>query len=127
MVHAQMYDEDDEIFRRVRTLALALPEAQEKVSHGRPAFFTPKVFCYYGGSLKVDGSWVQRPQSIMVLADLAEREALRSRPEAYVPGYLGGSGWTGLDITEETDWDEVREWVIGSYRVTAPKRLAALT
>lgn len=35
-----MFDETDPLLARVRGIALALPEAGEKVSHGRPAFFT---------------------------------------------------------------------------------------
>mgnify|MGYP000895616343 CR=1 FL=1 len=40
----------------------ALPGAAEKVSHGRPAFFTTKVFAYYGGSRKVDGVYDKDPR-----------------------------------------------------------------
>jgi hypothetical protein len=44
-----MFDHDDPYLGRVRELAQALPGADMKVSHGRPAFFTKKVFAYYGG------------------------------------------------------------------------------
>ncbi|HUG85363.1 MAG TPA: hypothetical protein VMM13_12400, partial [Euzebya sp.] len=74
MAHPQMFDDDDPVLARVRGVALVLPDAAEKVSHGRPAFFTTKIFAYYGGSRKVDGEWVQHPQSIMLLPDAAERE-----------------------------------------------------
>jgi hypothetical protein len=57
-----MFDDDDPVLARLRTMALHLPGAAEKVSHGRPAFHTVKVFAYYGGSVKVDGEWVQHPQ-----------------------------------------------------------------
>ena len=56
MAHPVMYDDADPHFQRVSTLALALPQAQMKVSHGRPAFFTQKVFAYYGASVKVEGA-----------------------------------------------------------------------
>ena len=46
MAHPIMFDDADAMLGRVRDPALALPEAGEKVSHGRPAFFTQKVFCY---------------------------------------------------------------------------------
>ncbi len=52
-----MFDDKDPLLKRVRKLALAFPDANEKVSHGRPAFYTVKVFAYYGGSQKVDGEW----------------------------------------------------------------------
>lgn len=125
VAHPLMFDEDDPVYQRVRALALGLPEADMKVSHGRPAFFTRKVFCYYGGSHKVEGTWVEHAQSILVLANLGDQAALRALPEAYVPGYLGASGWTGLDLTEDADWDEVTGWIRDSYRATAVGRLRA--
>ena len=121
-----MFDDDDPLLARVRGIALGLPGAAEKVSHGRPAFFTTKVFAYYGGSVKVDGEWVQHEQSVMVLPDRAEREALLADPRVYVPGYLGAYGWIGLDLGAAADgWDEVAELVESSYRATAAKRLVA--
>ena len=48
--HPIMFDDTDPVLARVREIALALPEAAEKVTHGRPTFFTAKVFAYYGGS-----------------------------------------------------------------------------
>jgi hypothetical protein len=123
-----MFDDDDPVLARVRELALAFPEADEKVSHGRPAFFTTKVFAYYGGSLKVDGEWVQHPQSILVQPDPDERRALVDDPRVYVPAYLGPSGWLGLDIgldDGDTDWDEVAELLDASFRRTAPTRAIA--
>ncbi|HEU4807015.1 MAG TPA: MmcQ/YjbR family DNA-binding protein [Homoserinimonas sp.] len=126
MTHELMFEDDDPVLARVRSIALTLPEAQEKVSHGRPAFFTDKVFAYYSGSLKVDGEWVQHPRSVVVQADTAEREVLRRMPGTYVPGYLGVAGWTGVDLDAATDWDEVTELIEESYRVTAPVRLVAL-
>ncbi len=125
MTHPQMFDDDDPVLARVRELALALPGTAEKVSHGRPAFYTTKVFAYYGGSLKVDGEWVQHPQSLMLYGDLSGQEALRDRADAWIPGYLGAYGWTGVDIGPDADWAEVADLLEESYRATAPKRLVA--
>lgn len=125
MPHPQMFDDDDPVLARVRGLALALPGAAEKVSHGRPTFFTGKVFCYYGGSVKVDGEWIQHSPAIVVQAEAGEREALRELANAFVPAYLGPAGWTGIDLGDDTDWDEVAELLEESYRQTAPKRLVA--
>lgn len=127
MEHPEMFEADDPWYVRVRELALALPGAQEKVSHGRPCFFTKKVFAYYGGSLKVDGTWVQHPQSVVLLTDLDGQYALRAQPGAYVPGYLGAYGWTGLDLDEDTDLDDLADWIEASYAFTAPPRPARTT
>ena len=121
-----MFDDVDPVLARVRRIALALPEAAEKVSHGRPAFYTRKVFAYYGGSQKVHGVWVQHPSAVMVLADLDGQSALRALPDAWVPGYLGPYGWTGLDLGTTTDWDDVAGFIEESYRFTATARLTAL-
>ncbi|MBB2948803.1 glucan biosynthesis protein [Actinoplanes lutulentus] len=122
-----MFDEADPLLGRVRVLALALPDAAEKVSHGRPAFFTTKVFAYYGGSVKVDGVYRQHEQSVMVLPDPDEREALLGDERCFVPAYLGVSGWVGVDLTEDSDWQEIAELLGASYRRTAgPRRIAAL-
>jgi predicted DNA-binding protein (MmcQ/YjbR family) len=117
-----MFDDDDPYLARVRELACALPGTAEKVSHGRPAFYTKKVFAYYGGSLKQDGAWVQHRHSLIVLADPIDRRALLEEDRVYVPAYLGPSGWIGVDLDERTDWDEVAELLDASYRLTAPKR-----
>lgn len=123
VAHPQMFDDDDPLLARVRGLASAFPGADEKVSHGRPAFFTTKVFAYYGGSLKVDGEWVQHPQSIVVQPDSADRHALLQDSRVYVPAYLGPSGWVGLDLDAAGEWDEVAELLDASFRLTAPRRL----
>ncbi|MDM4722389.1 MmcQ/YjbR family DNA-binding protein [Micromonospora sp. WMMA1363] len=126
MPHPIMFDEADPLLRRLRALALAFPDAAEKVSHGRPAFYTTKVFAYYGGSVKVDGVHRQHEQSVLVLVDPDERAALSDEHRCFVPAYLGASGWIGVDLTGDTDWDEVDELLDASYRRTAGARRVAL-
>lgn len=116
-----MFDDDDPVLAKVRELASGFPDAAEKVSHGRPAFYTKKVFAYYGGSLKVEGEWVQHPQSLVVLPDPGDRVALLEEERVYVPAYLGPSGWIGVDLDTATDWTEVTELLDASYRSTAPR------
>ncbi len=117
-----MFDDDDPVLGRLREVALALPDAAEKVSHGSPAFFTTKVFAYYGGSVKVGAGYERHGQSLLVLADPAERPALLGDDRFFHPMYLGPSGWVGLDLDAGTDWGEVRELVETSYRLTAGVR-----
>lgn len=125
MAHPRMFDDDDPLLGRLREVALALPGADWKVSHGRPAFFTTRVFAYYGGSRRVDGEWVAHDHAVLVLPDEAERPALLEDPRVWVPAYLGTSGWLGLDLPADparVDWDEVAELLDASYRRTAPAR-----
>lgn len=119
-----MFEDDDPYLARVRAIALHLPEAKEKVSHGRPAFFTGKVFGYYGAAVKVDGEWVQHRQSLLVLPEDEEARALQEEPRCFVPAYLGPAGWLGIDLDERTDWAEIEELLASSYLRTAPSRLA---
>jgi len=122
-----MFDEADPMLARFRTLALAFPDAAEKISHGRPVFFTTKIFAYFGGSVKVDGVYRQHEHSMLVQVDPGEREALLAEDRCYVPAYLGASGWIGVDLPGDTDWAEVGEMLDASYRRTAgSRRVAAL-
>ena len=125
MAHPIMYDEDDPVLVRLREIALCLPGAAEKVTHGWPAFYTVKVFGYYGGSIKVDGAYVRHDQSLLVLPDLGEHEALVQDERVYRPAYLGPYGWLGIDLTIDMDWVEVAELLDASFRITAPHRLVA--
>lgn len=123
MPHPLMFSPDDPLLARVRTIALEFPETDEKVSHGRPAFFTQKVFCYFGGSTRIDGEWVAHDAAIMVRPDPDDDPALRQDPRFWVPAYLGPSGWLGIDLDDDTDWKEIAELLDASYRMTAPRRL----
>jgi hypothetical protein len=125
MPHPWLFDDDDPFLERLRRVALALPGADEKVSHGRPAFFTTKVFAYYGGSQKIDGAWVRHDRALLVLPERAEREALLGDARVWIPAYLGPSGWLGLDLDDDPDWTELRELLEESFRLTAPARLVA--
>ena len=127
VAHPIMFDDADPMLVRVRELALAFPDAAEKVSHGTPAFYTTKVFAYYGGSIKVDGEWVRHDSSLLVLIDPDERDAMLAEERCYFPAYLGPSGWLGVDLGADTDWAEIGELLDASYRRTAGvRRVAAL-
>lgn len=126
MAHPEMFDRNDPMLSRVRSVALDLPGAAEKISHGRPTFFTKKVFAYYGGSVRRGADdWVQHPQSVVILLGSDERAALLEDPRTYIPAYLGPSGWLGFDLTSDADFPEVGELIESSYRNTAPARLLA--
>ena len=123
-----MFDEDDPFLARVRAICLALPGAAEKVAHGRPNFFTRKVFAIFGGSLKGHHYAPIARHSLLFLPDAAEREALLEDSRCFVPAYVGTSGWLGLTFhglagPDDVDWSEMAELVDASYRLTASKTL----
>jgi len=120
MAHEPHFDPEDEVLGTLRARCLELPGADEKVSHGRPVFFTKKIFAIYGSSTKGEHG-VDYPQSLVFLPDEEERPALEQHPSVFVPMYWGPYGWLGYDLRNTPDWDEVTELVEDSYRMTANK------
>lgn len=121
-----MLSEDpDLVLERLRALCLALPEAEELVSHGIPAFRAGgKMFAYFRHNHHGDGRTVVcvktaggDEQSMLIEAD----------PELYSwPAYLGPSGWVALNLAPAaTDWRHVAARVRASYRLAAPRRLVS--
>ncbi len=121
MAHPQRFDEDDPVLARVREICLALPGADIKVSHGRPAFFTTKIFTIYGAEANTS----EYDQSIVIKPDPDEAEALTHDDRFFTPKYWGPTGWIALDLASAVDWGEVGELVEVSFRLTAPKTLIA--
>lgn len=126
MAHPRRYDDRDPDLQRLRQVALAFPEAAEKESHGRPVFFTQRVFAVYGATVKGDHESRVWDQSVVVKPDGEERRALLEDERFFEPAYVGASGWVGLNLRIGTpDWAEIRELLDASYRNTAPKRLVS--
>lgn len=124
MAHPARFDELDPFLGELRRVALELPEAAEKISHGHPVFFTKKIFAIFGAVVKGDHADPRHAQSVVFLPDQIEREALIQEERFFVPGYYGPSGWLGLSFrVEQPDWQEVAELLEMSYRNTAPKTL----
>jgi len=118
------------LLARVRELALALPETDERESHGSPGFRvggekTGKYFAYFAdqhhGSPHI--ACLVRTGSMDELLALVE-----DQPEIYFkPAYYGASGWVGIILNRPgVDWDAVGEWLERSWRGAAPKRLTRL-
>jgi len=56
----------------------------------------------------------------------AQQVLVSSNPDRFfVPPYVGCHGWVGMWLDVAIEWDEVADLVDESYRMTAPKRLAA--
>lgn len=127
MPHPIMFSDDDPGLAELRGIALSFPEVFEKISWGRPVFCVPKMFVMFGGNSKIDGDMVAYPYSMLVKVEESERTALEQDSRFFFPAYMGPFGWLGLDFTAaKVDWDEVRELVDASYRLTAAKRLIKL-
>ena len=118
-----MFDDDDPVLGRVRELCLGFPEAEERVSHGRPCFRVAKQFAVYGGGRRTPHGHEQHPHALMFIADPAEREALDQDGRFFLPAYYGPAGWRAIDVdAPDCDWEELAELVETSYRIVANKR-----
>lgn len=114
---------EDPRLTRLSEIALAFPEAQRQL-HGSHAQFLvrKKTFAYFLDNHHGDG--------IVAIAGrvfpgdnkaLAEAQPRRF----YLPAYVGPRGWVALRLDiGKIDWEEVRELLLTSYTLSAPKKLA---
>jgi hypothetical protein len=111
---------------RVRKFALSLPEAHEVEAWGEPTFRVKnKIFAMYASADTHHGGgrpaiWCKaKPvnQALMI-------EAARDR--FFSPPYVGPSGWIGVWLDKDVDWDELLDLLRDGYRMTAPKKLLVL-
>ncbi len=113
--------------RRIAEIALALPAASEKLSHGANAFQVAgkKMFAYFQHDHHGDGII-----SVTVKTSGLEEQAMliEADPDVYYrPAYIGHQGWVGLRLDQgEPDWDQVADRLQISWRLAAPKKLAAM-
>jgi len=116
-------------FDRVRTITLALPEVNERHSHGEPCFFIRdrRPLCYYHDDHNGDGRislWC--PGGPGALAELVALDPHRFfRPTPSASGAF--DHWIGiyLDAPRPTDadWREIAEVLQDAYRLVAPRTL----
>lgn len=111
---------------RVRELAMALPEADEVVSHGMPCFgiVKGKKFAYFTEDHHGDG----KTALLVKISGADERASLIEMDceRYYRPAYFG-DGWIGIRLDlGDTDWDAIGDWLRKSWLAVAPKKLAGL-
>lgn len=111
---------------RLRKLCLGLPEAHEVEAWGEPTFrVRNKLFAMYAAANNHHGAG--RPAVWCKAAPGNQALMVRAAPgRFFVPPYVGPSGWIGVWLDGDADWDELRELLRDSYRLIAPKRLGAL-
>ena len=115
----------DQRLTQLTRVALSLPETSRQV-HGSHAQFLvrKKTFAYFLDNHHGDGI-------VAVTCKIlpGENTALaKAQPRRYyLPSYIGPKGWVALRLDiGKIDSDEVRELLLGSYLLIAPRRLAAL-
>ncbi|MCC6365974.1 MAG: MmcQ/YjbR family DNA-binding protein [Bryobacterales bacterium] len=115
---------EDPRLTRVSRICLALPEATRTLAGLHAAFLVrKKTFAWFLNNHHGDGivslcCKVMKGDNTALVAASPER--------FYLPAYVGSRGWIALRLdVGQVDWDEVAELARGSYRLIAPKRLAA--
>lgn len=111
---------------QVRARAMALPEAEETLSHGMACFgiVKGKKFAWVSSDHHGDGK-----TALLVKISGPDEQAhlIETDPGHYHrPAYFG-DGWIGLRLDlGDTDWDVVADWLARSWRSVAPKKLTGL-
>jgi phosphoribosylglycinamide formyltransferase-1 len=115
---------EDRRLVRLTKLTLALPEAERELTFGHARFHVrDKTFAWYLDDHHGDG--IVSVSCKMAPGENQEVAALDPK-RFYLPAYMSHRGWIALRLDlGRIDWAEVEELVSESYRLTAPKRLAA--
>ena len=110
------------ILERLRKICLALPEANERVSHGEPTWFAGKGKCFamlddhHHGAEHV-AVWLPLPPG-------AQADLESSAPDRFFrPPYVGASGWVGVVLDDKPDWKLVESFVRDAFIHVAKKKL----
>jgi formyltetrahydrofolate-dependent phosphoribosylglycinamide formyltransferase len=116
----------DALLARVRSLALNLPAAAERLSHGSPGFHVEggKFFAYFTENHHGDGITAL----LLKVSGLDEQAMLIELDPArfFRPKYFGPAGWVGIVLTDGPDWERIEAMMIAAWRLCAPRRLAML-
>jgi hypothetical protein len=120
----------EDIVERVSALCLALPEVTVRVDYSRiRERSTARSFDIRRRSFCLLVAWEdpagQTVPLLVLRAGPQEREALLSIGHPFFASRAGRDR-IGVLLTDDTDWAEIRELVIESYRILAPKKLTAL-
>jgi hypothetical protein len=108
----------------VRRICLALPEVNERLSHGAPTFFIrdKKTFATVWDNHHND----QRLGLICAAPVGVQQQLVDEEPDRfYVPAYVGHRGWIGVRIDRKPDWAEIEQILFEAYACVAPAKLVA--
>ena len=108
----------DRVHRKLREICLSLPDTKETMTWGKPHFRVgDKIFAGYGEEKgkPVIGFKLRMDHAAACVHD----------PRFWPAPYVGHKGWVSMDASSVKDWDEVRELILESYRLIAPKRSIA--
>jgi predicted DNA-binding protein (MmcQ/YjbR family) len=117
-------EKEDRRLSRLTAICLALPQTSRQCHGSHAAFHVgKKIFAYFLNDHHGDGIVAV---TCKVLPGDNAALAAAGPQRFYPPAYLASRGWVALRLDfGDVDWGEVTELVMTSYRLIAPKRLAA--
>ncbi|MFZ5746163.1 MAG: MmcQ/YjbR family DNA-binding protein [Pseudomonadota bacterium] len=115
-------NDPDGALTQIRDAALALPEVEERASHGQPTFFVAgRMFAQFRHNHHGDG------RTVLAVRTGEDEEAtmlVEAAPELYSTVAYLRRGWVGLAVGRpDTDWAHVADWIARSWAGSAPARL----
>ena len=113
----------DAAIAKLRAICMALPEVEERNSHGEPAWFVrgKKQFACLADHHHDDrfGFWCAAPPG-------AQDVLIRAAPDSFFrPPYVGVRGWLGVRLDVPVDWAQVADIVNDAWCCVAPAKLLA--
>lgn len=112
----------DALIDRARSIALALPDVTEKLSHGEPAFFVRgRMFFMIDNNHHGSGHvavWCNAPEG-------AQEALVTADPKHFfVPPYVGKGGWLGVRLDSGLAWPVIADLLKQAHATTAAKAKA---
>lgn len=108
-------------YQEMQRIALSFPEATEEEKWGHPNFcVNGKIFVSFGVN---DAG---EPSCTFKLDKTLGPQLIEFDDRFTKAAYVGRYGWVRMNLTDVTDWDEVKGFVEQSYRLIAPKKLQKL-
>jgi predicted DNA-binding protein (MmcQ/YjbR family) len=107
----------DDLQRRIRQVALSLPETYEDEPWGYPVFKVADNRMFASMSAGDDAV------HLTVKLTAEEREIAHLLPYVHKARYVGRYGWVTADVTDEDSLASALEWLRESYWLRAPAEL----
>jgi predicted DNA-binding protein (MmcQ/YjbR family) len=105
---------------RLKKIIARLPEAVED---------TPWGSIHWKVRGKIFGGWGRDAEDGSSIGFKTDKELqamlVRSDPRFSIAAYVGKHGWVDMKLGDRPDWSEVEHFIVESYKMIAPAKLAA--
>lgn len=113
---------DQKCIERLRKICMALPDANERASHGEPTWFAGKGKSFASLDNHHHGAehlsvWLPQPPGV-------QQDLIALDPDRFFrPPYVGGAGWVGVVLDTKPDWKLVEKLVREAFLHVAGVKL----